>query len=130
MGLSDLEKIPICGYGCRATPKRCSAKEIEEFLCRQIARHTAPDVVLRPPKAGASDTYSKSKISLTSAALHESFLAVGHDMLQSNQLSARYILGQRAATVDERVYIDYTAPRIQRRMNHIIVSIIVKMGWT
>ena len=56
MGLSDLEKVPICGYGCRATPKRCSTKEIEVFLCRQIARHTAPNVVLHPPKAGASGT--------------------------------------------------------------------------
>lgn len=129
MGLSDLEKIPICGYGCRATPKRCSAKEIEEFLCRQIARHTAPDVVLRPPKAGASDTYSKSKISLTSAALHESFLAVGHDTLQSDQLSARYILGYKASTVDERVYIDFTSPRIQQHMCQMIAKIIKKMDW-
>ena len=97
MGLSDLEKVPICGYGCRATPKRCSTKEIEVFLCRQIARHTAPKVVLHPPKAGASGTYSKSEIPLTSAALHESFLAVGHDTLQSDQLSARYILGYKAS---------------------------------
>lgn len=84
MGLSDLEKLPICGYGCRATPKRCSTKEIEVFLCRQIARHTAPNVVLHPPKAGVSGTYSKSEIPLTSATLHESFLAIGHDTLQSD----------------------------------------------
>ena len=129
MGLSDLEKVPICGYGCRATPKRCSTKEIEVFLCRQIARHTAPNVVLHPPKAGASGTYSKSEIPLTSAALHESFLAVGHDTLQSDQLSARYILGYKASTVDERVYIDFTSPRIQQHMCQMIAKIIKKMDW-
>ena len=129
MGLSDLEKVPICGYGCRATPKRCSTKEIEVFLCRQIARHTAPNVVLHPPKAGASGTYSKSEIPLTSAALHESFLAVGHDTLQSDQLSARYILGYKASTVDERVYIDFTSPRIQQHICQMIAKIIKKMDW-
>lgn len=129
MGLSDLEKVPICGYGCRATPKRCSTKEIEVFLCRQIARHTAPNVVLHPPKSGASGTYSKSEIPLTSAALHESFLAVGHDTLQSDQLSARYILGYKASTVDERVYIDFTSPRIQQHMCQMIAKIIKKMDW-
>ena len=129
MGLSDLEKVPICGYGCRATPKRCSTKEIEVFLCRQIARHTAPNVVLHPPKAGASCTYSKSEIPLTSAALHESFLAVGHDTLQSDQLSARYILGYKASTVDERVYIDFTSPRIQQHMCQMIAKITKKMDW-
>lgn len=129
MGLSDLEKLPICGYGCRATPKRCSTKEIEVFLCRQIARHTAPNVVLHPPKAGVSGTYSKSEIPLTSATLHESFLAVGHDTLQSDQLSARYILGYKASTVDERVYIDFTSPRIQQHMCQMIAKIIKKMDW-
>ena len=129
MGLSDLEKVPICGYGCRATPKRCSTKEIEVFLCRQIARHTAPNVVLHPPKAGVSGTYSKSEIPLTSATLHESFLAIGHDTLQSDQLSARYILGYKASTVDERVYIDFTSPRIQQHMCQMIAKIIKKMDW-
>ena len=130
MGLSDLEKVPICGYGCRTTPKRCTPNEIEDFVRRQIGRHATPDIVVRPSKSGALDAYRKSQYSVTSAMLHESFLASGHGILQSDPLSTRYILGQRAATVDERVYIDYTAPRIQRRMNHIIVSIIVKMGWT
>ena len=129
MGLSDLEKVPICGYGCRATPKRCTPDEIEVFVCHQIARHATPDNVIRLSKSGVADAYRKSQYPTTSAVLHESFLASGHGILQSDPLSTRYILGQRATTVDERVYIDFAAQRVQQHMNCIIASVIVKMGW-
>lgn len=67
MGLSDLEKVPICGYGCRATPKRCTPDEIEVFVCHQIARHATPDNVntsvkvrgsRRVPQVAVSNNFS------------------------------------------------------------------------
>ena len=43
--------------------------------------------------------------------------------------SLRYLWGLPAATVDDKVYLDFTNPRLQRHMNNLILDVFHTMGF-
>ena len=124
MGVANVGKAPLCAAGCRKQPKRCIPDELEKFLTEIINRHVpAPPGEMRPSsKKPTGFEYRTAKLS--SSCLHETFLACGADILERDPLAARYILGQEALTVDEKVYIDRTHPLQQRYLGEMIKEIL------
>lgn len=106
MGLDpSVGKIPLCAHGRRKNPKRCSPEEIDGFLKALLDRcHPGSHPF-------AARTY------------HKTFLLIGDDVLAKKPLHARYLLGQAPETVDERVYISFTSPRLQREMSDMVDAI-------
>lgn len=127
MGVSDVKKAPLCAYGCRRHPKRCTPPEIEEFLQALLSRHTSQMSELRPTKRGTNPAFRDVSRKITSIALPESFQVAGRSVLDENPFLARYLLGQPAETVDERVYLDFTSARIQAKINDLISQIFGEM---
>lgn len=103
------KKIPLCAFGCRAQPKRCSPEEINSFLKELLDR-------CHPGKHG-----------FPTRAYHKTFLVFGEPLLTEKPFHARYLLGQAPETVDERVYISFTNPRLQREMSDLAERILDRM---
>ena len=103
------KKVPLCAFGCRAQPKRCSPEEIDAFLKSLLDRcHSGSHPF-------AARTY------------HKTFLVFGEEILGEKPYHALYLLGQSPETVDERVYISFTNPRIQREMSDMVKAIFDEM---
>ena len=103
------KKIPLCAFGCRAQPKRCSPEEINSFLKELL------------------DRCHSGKHGCTTRAYHKTFLVFGEPLLAEKPFHARYLLGQAPETVDERVYISFTNPRLQREMSDLTERILERM---
>lgn len=129
MGIDDLRKVPLCACGCRKTPKRCTGSEIKAFLQGLLDRNVEERIELRPAKTKKTVVLAEKRYHVRPVVLHATFLASGYDILAHAPLSARYILGQPPETVDERVYIDFTASCRQQEMNEMIGEIMKKMGF-
>jgi len=129
MGVANVGKASLCAAGCRKQPKRCIPDELEKFLTEIINRHVpAPPGEMRPSsKKAAGFEYRTAKLS--SQCLYETFLACGSGILDRDPLAARYILGQEALTVDEKVYTDRTHPLQQRYLGEMIEAILYKVGF-
>ena len=110
MGLDlSAKKVPLCAFGCRSQPKRCSPEEIDCFLKELL------------------DRCHPGKHKFTVRAYHKTFLVFGETLLTEKPFHARYLLGRPPETVDERVYISFTDPRLQREMSDLTQSILTRM---
>ena len=123
-GISDTKNTPLCAYGRRKHPKRCTPVEIENFLHSVLERHF-PDMPpeLHPVADEKHQSYLEVVHKVSTAALHKTFLIYGHDALKEDVFAARYLLGKSAETVDEQVYLDFTNPRMQHHMNDLVLRI-------
>lgn len=128
LGIANAGKAPLCAMGCRKHPKRCTPGELEKFLTEIINRHVpVPPEEMRPSSKKAG--YEYRTVKLSSQCLHETFMACGADILERDPLATRYLLGQEALTVDEKVYTDRTHPLQQRYLGEMIEAILYKVGF-
>ena len=111
MGLDPLARrtVPLCAYGRRAQPRRCSPRKIEAFLQAALAR------------------CCKGEYGNPTRTLHKTFLVFGEETLAAKPFLARYLTGMPPETVDERVYISFTAPRIQRELSAMVQEVLARM---
>ena len=73
------------------------------------------------------DRCHPGKHGFTTRAYHKTFLVFGEPLLTEKPFHARYLLGQAPETVDERVYISFTNPRLQREMSDLAERILDRM---
>lgn len=128
MGIDNLEKVPLCAFGCRKNPKRCTPTEIERFLQGVIDCHACPPAPeLIPNASGKGPPYRQITHKLSPSALYTAFTVAGCDDLKKYPFEARYLTGKPPETVDETVYLDFTAQKMQYAMDKMISRIFQKM---